>query len=110
MALLRHRHGVISHAGSRSVIGALTFGVPWFLLPMGADQPLNAYRCAALRVAEVLDPVTAASRDVAAATTSVLSDPSFRRAAGRLRRQAAAQPTAASWLARLATHLKPAIK
>lgn len=46
--LLPHCDVVVSHAGSGSVIGALAFGVPLVLLPMGADQPLNADRCQAL--------------------------------------------------------------
>ncbi|HEY8788110.1 MAG TPA: glycosyltransferase [Actinopolymorphaceae bacterium] len=49
-ALLPHCDVVVSHAGSGSVIGALAFGVPLVLLPMGADQPLNADRCLALGV------------------------------------------------------------
>ena len=104
-ALLPHCDAVISHAGSGSVIGALAFGVPLVLLPMGADQPLNADRCDALGVAKVLDPITADTADVSAAVTSVLDNPAFRRAAGQLRDEAAAQPTAdaaAAWVANLA--------
>jgi UDP:flavonoid glycosyltransferase YjiC (YdhE family) len=103
-ALLPHCDAVISHAGSGSVIGALAFGIPLVLLPMGADQPLNADRCHALGVAEVLDPITADTAAVSAAVTSVLTDPAFRRVAGQLRDEAAAQPTAdtaAEWLASL---------
>jgi MGT family glycosyltransferase len=103
-ALLPRCDAVISHAGSGSVIGALAFGVPLILLPMGADQPLNADRCHALGVAEVLDPITADTAAVSAAVTSVLDDPAFRRVAGQLRDEAAAQPsadTAAAWIANL---------
>ena len=106
-ALLPHCDVVISHAGSGSVIGALAFGVPLVLLPMGADQPLNADRCDALRVAEVLDPIQANSTAVSSAVTSVLSNRSFRQAASRLRREAATQSTAdtaAEWIADLAAH------
>ena len=53
--LLPHCDLVVSHAGSGSVIGALTHGLPMVLLPMGADQPLNAARAEALGVAQVLD-------------------------------------------------------
>jgi UDP:flavonoid glycosyltransferase YjiC (YdhE family) len=104
-ALLPHCDAVVSHAGSGSVIGALAFGVPLVLLPMGADQPLNADRCDALRVAEVLDPITADPAAVFAAVTSVLTNPAFRAVAGHLRDEAAAQPTAdtaAAWVANLA--------
>jgi UDP:flavonoid glycosyltransferase YjiC (YdhE family) len=94
--LLPHCDAVVSHAGSGSVIGALAFGVPLVLLPMGADQPLNADRCHALGVAEVLDPITADTAAVSAAVTSVLTNPAFRRVARQLRDEAAAQPTAAT--------------
>ena len=49
--LLPHCDVVVSHAGSGSVIGALAHGLPMVLLPMGADQPLNAARAEALGVA-----------------------------------------------------------
>ena len=39
---------VVSHGGSGTVIGALAFRLPQVLLPIGADQPLNADRCQAL--------------------------------------------------------------
>ena len=55
-ALLPHCDLVVSHAGSGSVLGALAHGLPMVLLPIGADQPLNAARCQALGVADVLDP------------------------------------------------------
>ena len=53
---------VVSHAGSGSVVGALAHGLPMVLLPIGADQPLNAARCEALGVARVLDPFHASER------------------------------------------------
>ena len=57
--LLPHCDLVVSHAGSGSVVGALAHGLPMVLLPMGADQPLNAARAEALGVAELLDAVAA---------------------------------------------------
>src|SRR5205823_2594812 len=51
--LLPHCRLVVSHGGSGSVMGALAHGLPLVLLPMGADQPLNGARCAALGVARV---------------------------------------------------------
>ncbi|MDT0263951.1 glycosyltransferase [Jatrophihabitans lederbergiae] len=84
-SLLPHCAAVVSHAGSGSVIGALAFGVPSVLLPMGADQPLNGDRCAALGVAKVLDPVTCSPQQVGQAVLDVLDVPSYRAAASRLR-------------------------
>jgi hypothetical protein len=49
--------------------------------PRGADQPLNAERCASLGVARVLDAVRATPADGGAAVTAILGDPSYREAA-----------------------------
>jgi UDP:flavonoid glycosyltransferase YjiC (YdhE family) len=93
--LLPRCTAVVCHAGSGSVIGALSSGVPLVLLPLGADQPVNADRCTALGVARVLDPVTATAADLAAAVAEVLRNPSYRNAAGQLRAESLRLPTAA---------------
>src|SRR4051812_34436211 len=56
---LLHCDVVVSHGGSGSTIGALAAGVPCVLLPMGADQPLNAARCEALGAGVALDVMRA---------------------------------------------------
>ena len=84
-AVLPRCSAVVSHAGSGSVLGALAYGLPSVLLPMGADQPLNAARCEELGVARTLDAVRATPGDVADAVSSVLSDPSYRTSAERVR-------------------------
>ena len=83
---------VVSHAGSGSVLGALAHGLPMVLLPLGADQPLNAARCEALGVAAVLDALTAASDAVGEAVMRVLDRPSYRRNALQVRDEIAALP------------------
>lgn len=83
---------VLSHAGSGSVLGALEHGLPMVLAPMGADQPANAGRCAALGVARVLDAYAVTPAAAAEAVTGVLTDDGYRRAAGRLRDEIAALP------------------
>ena len=83
---------VVSHGGSGTVVAALAAGVPCVLLPMGADQPLNADRCVALGAGRALDAVTATPADVRAALLAVLQDPSYRVAAERLRAEVAALP------------------
>jgi len=98
---------LVCHAGSGSVLGALAFGVPMLLLPMGADQPANADRSVALGVAMVLDPLTATPGDVASAARQLLTDPRFGRAAEPLRRACAALPTAddaVGWIRTLGSH------
>ncbi len=76
---------VVSHAGSGSVMGSLAFGVPSVLLPLGADQPLNADRCAHLGVAQVLAASTTTSDEIAAAVTAVWEEPTYRSHAARSR-------------------------
>ena len=74
------------------MVGALTAGVPSILLPMGADQPSNAARCAALGAGIALDVVRATPETVRAAAETVLADSAYRAAATRLRDEAAALP------------------
>lgn len=76
---------VVCHGGSGSVLGALAHGLPLVMVPMGADQPLNAARCAALGIARVLDALRASPAAARAAVSAVLTAPTYRRAAARLR-------------------------
>ena len=92
--LLAHCQVAVTHAGSGSVIGALAFGVPLVLLPMGADQPWNADRCQELGVAEVLDPIAASAAQIREATNTVLGSDSHRRAARSMREEIIALPDA----------------
>lgn len=86
---------VISHGGSGTVIGALAFGVPQILLPIGADQPLNAERCRALGVAAVLDASTVTEHAISQAARAVLEDRTYRTAASRVRDEIRSLPRAA---------------
>ena len=98
------------HGGSGSVLGALAHGLPLVLLPMGADQPQNAQRCAALGAGRVLDVIAATPDDVRDAVSAVLSEPSYRAAAERLRDELAALPGpehAVALVERLATERRP---
>jgi len=45
---------VLTHGGSGTVMAALTHGLPMVIVPIMADQPENAERCAALGVAQVI--------------------------------------------------------
>ena len=91
-ALLPLCAAVISHGGSGSVIGALAHGLPMVLLPMGADQPRNAQRCADLGVARALDATEATPELIGAAIAAVLEEPGYRRAAELMRAEIAALP------------------
>lgn len=94
---------VICHGGSGTTYGALGHGVPVGFLPMFADQPANAravVRAGAGLVPEGLTDATGgipvigrelvpAIRSMAA---SLLGDPAYRAAAGRVAAEMAAQP------------------
>jgi UDP:flavonoid glycosyltransferase YjiC (YdhE family) len=110
--LLPHCAAVVSHAGSGSVTGALAHGLPMVCIPIGADQPLNAARCAALGVGRELDAMTVTPDEVREATMAVLTDPGYRRAAARLQAEIAAMPAAADavgLLERLAVEQRPVL-
>lgn len=92
---------VVSHGGSGSVLGALAHGLPMLLIPLGADQPLNAARCEALGVARVLDAQAATPRDVREAVSELLDAPAPRRAAELVRDEIAALPGPEHAVARL---------
>ena len=83
---------VVSHGGSGTVMGTLAHGLPSVLLPMGADQPHNARRCADLGAALLLDPVGATADEIREAVSTVLTDPDYRRAAERLQAENNALP------------------
>lgn len=102
----------VSHGGSGSVMGALAHGLPMVLLPMGADQPLNAARCADLGVARALDALEATPDSVRTAASAVLADPTYRRNAEHLRDEIASLPgpeRAVMLLERLAAEKRPLV-
>ncbi|MDP9313986.1 MAG: glycosyltransferase [Chloroflexota bacterium] len=103
---------VLSHGGSGSVLGALTHGLPMVLIPLGADQPFNAARCAALGVAQVLDAMEATPAGVREAVATVVASSSYRQAAERLRDEIAALPApahAVTLLERLVAERRPIV-
>jgi MGT family glycosyltransferase len=80
---------LVTHAGLGSVSAALTFAVPMVCMPLGREQPQNAARVAALGAGRVLPP-TAAVAEIAGAIGTVLGDPDYRAAAGRVAAEIAA--------------------
>jgi UDP:flavonoid glycosyltransferase YjiC (YdhE family) len=94
-ALFPRCDAVVSHGGSGTVIDALAAGLPQVVLPMGADQPLNAARVEALGAGVVLDPLRVTPAEIGAAVRAVLEQPSYRAAAERARNEVLALPDAA---------------
>lgn len=110
--ILPHVELVVSHGGSGSVLGALAHGRPMLILPIGADQPLNAERVGALGVGRSLDAIQATADDVQKAASSVLADASYRESAGRIADEIAALPSlevAVGLLERLARERRPLV-
>ncbi len=85
---------VACHGGSGTTFGALSAGVPLVMVPLFADQPVNAKCVAAAGAGLIVEPDPGASvvdkigpghaRFIRAAIESVLADASYRRAAGRV--------------------------
>jgi UDP:flavonoid glycosyltransferase YjiC (YdhE family) len=100
---------VISHAGFSTVIAALSCGLPLVAVPIDADQPINAERCAALGVAEVIQPRERTADAIRGAVRTVIADPSYRLNAEQTRDEMTALPGpehAAALLERLAQDKK----
>ncbi len=108
--LLPHCDLVVQHGGFSTVTGALNAGLPMVLIPVIADQPYNAARCAALGVGAVIEPDNRTPEAIREAVRQVLADPTYRQNAERLRDEMAALPGpeyAVELLERLAVEKRP---
>ena len=84
-------NAVVCHGGSGTVLGALAAGVPLVVAPLGADQPHNAQRIAAVGAGlAVPNPDPSMLR---AAIERVLAEDAFRRNARKIADEIAALPT-----------------
>lgn len=90
--LFPHCALVVSHAGSGTIMAALTNALPMVLIPISADQPENAERCVALGIARVLPAADLTPEMACGAVTDVLGDPSYRQASIALRDEIDALP------------------
>ncbi len=111
-ALLPHCDVVLTHGGYGAIMACLSLGLPMVVLPVNADQPRNARRCADLGVARVVEPEECTPEAIRAATRAVLRDPSYRANAERVRDEISAMPgleLAVELLERLARDKTPII-
>ena len=83
---------VASHAGSGTVLAALSLGIPQLCLPQGADQFGNAAAIAGAGAGLALLPAEAAGTVIADAVARLLVQPSFRDAATRVRETIESMP------------------
>ena len=88
-SVMPHAAAMVAHGGAGTTLAALAAGVPLVLLPLSADQPINARRVAELGAGLALDGVPAAVPRLAAAVTRVLEEPGYRAAARRVAAQVA---------------------
>lgn len=103
--LLPRCDAVVCHGGFNTVFAALSVGVPVVVVPLSADQPLNAYLCASSGLGRscttelpegaffpVARPQDVTPEQVTDALSSVLLEDSYRQAASRMQREIALQP------------------
>jgi UDP:flavonoid glycosyltransferase YjiC (YdhE family) len=90
--LLAHVAAVVTHGGFGTVAAALAHGRPLVLLPISADQPMNAERCAAAGVGIVIGADERTPDVIGATVRTVLGEPRFAAAADRAAAAARALP------------------
>jgi len=111
-ALMEHCSLVLFHGGSGTLGHALAHGLPMVILPLGADQPENAVRCAELGASRTLEQESLTPQHVREIVLDVLQTPSYRHNAEHLRDEFDALPGpgfAVELLERLARDKTPII-
>ncbi|PTL83663.1 glycosyltransferase [Vitiosangium sp. GDMCC 1.1324] len=103
----------ILHGGYNSTTSALDQGLPLVLVPIAADQPMNAERCTELGVARVVSPLSLTRESIREAVRDVLRTPSYRENARRFQKEARALPGlpwAVELLEKLAAERQPQLR
>lgn len=90
--LLPHADLAVAHGGFGTTLAALDHALPLVLLPVAADMPDNARRCAALGAGRVVAPDGRTPGAIRDAVRAVLGDPAYRAHAARLRAEMHALP------------------
>ncbi len=110
--LLPHCDLVVTHGGHNTVLAAVGHGLPVVVIPIAADQPENAQRCAELGLGRVIGPDDRTPAAIGAAVREVLRDPRYRQNAQRLRDEMEALPgpeRGVELLERLAAEREPLV-
>ncbi|POM22809.1 4'-demethylrebeccamycin synthase [Actinomadura rubteroloni] len=84
-ALLEHMAAVVSHGGHTTVTEALAQGLPQVVAPIRDDQPVVARQVEACGAGRSVRFGRCTAADLRAALADVLTDASYRTAAGRVR-------------------------
>jgi UDP:flavonoid glycosyltransferase YjiC (YdhE family) len=80
-AVMPHARAMVGHGGAGTTLAALAGGVPQVVLPVFADQPINADRIAESGAGLALDMTPAGLSRLGGAVRELLEDPSYRSAA-----------------------------
>jgi UDP:flavonoid glycosyltransferase YjiC (YdhE family) len=92
------------------VRSAIRHGLPLVVVPIAADQPENARRCAALGLGVAVAPDDRTPRAIRAAVRATLRNPRYRQNAVSLQAEMLALPApsaAVPWLERLVAEQQP---
>jgi UDP:flavonoid glycosyltransferase YjiC (YdhE family) len=92
---------VVSHAGSGTLSGAMSHGLPQLCLPQGADQFRNADALAACGAGISLEGNDVTESTIANAIQGLLEESSFRHNAEKLQREIGEMPTPDEVMAQL---------
>lgn len=76
--LLEHCDAFVTHGGFNSVKESASLGVPMVVVPITADQPYSAQRCAALGIGRAIGPDNRTADAVHDAVVDVLNTPRYR--------------------------------
>ncbi len=90
--LLPHCDLVVTHGGHNTVLAALAHGLPLVVIPIAADQPENAQRCADLGLGRVVGPGERTAHAIRAAVRDVLANPRIHQNAAALQAEMEALP------------------
>jgi MGT family glycosyltransferase len=80
-AVMPHARAMVGHGGAGTTLAALAGGVPQVVLPVFADQPINAERVAESGAGLALDMTPEGLSRLGGAVRELLEDPSYRAAA-----------------------------
>jgi UDP:flavonoid glycosyltransferase YjiC (YdhE family) len=90
--VLPHCDAIVTAGGFNTVMGALQFGLPMLVLPLGADQPRNARRVASLGAGVSLEATAADPDTVRRVVRDLIIQPSYRVIASRLQERIERMP------------------
>jgi UDP:flavonoid glycosyltransferase YjiC (YdhE family) len=108
--LMPYCDAAVVHGGTGTVYTAIDHGMPLVVVPIGADQFVNAQRCAAVGAGIVIEPEHRTPEAIRDALREVLHDPSYREAARHVQEGMRRFPTPAEivpLLERLALDRRP---